>query len=203
MKHALFIIALALAFAIPAQAQAANRDQQRTEIQRMKADVLDKLYRAEPQAQRQISKAAGYAVFSSADVAAIFVSGSLGHGVAHNNSNKDETYMQMASAGVGLGLGVKDFKTVFIFGDKKAYHDFVTTGLDLSGNVDVAVKGGQNGGAVTGAVEVMPSVRVYQMTESGLLAQVMLKGTKYWRDDDLNNYDQTSAIETRTTTYNQ
>lgn len=190
MKHFVLALALISAFAIPASA--ATRDEQRTEIQKMKSIVLNKLYIAAPEAERQIAKASGYAVFSSADLAAIFVSGSYGHGIAHNNDNGDETYMQMASAGVGLGLGVKDYRTIFVFDNPKVFRDFTTTGLDLSGHIDIAAKGGESGGAITGATNILPGVRVYQLTEAGLLAQVMLKGTKFWRDAELNSYDQSS-----------
>ncbi len=192
MKHSIFIFALALICSFSFQAQAETRDDRRMEIQDMKGAVLDKLYDFAPIAERQIAEAAGYAVFSSADVAAVFVSGSYGRGVAHNNQNDDETYMRMASLGAGLGLGVKDFRTIFIFDTPKSFYDFTTTGLDLSGHVDVAAKGGEAGGAITGAVDILTGVRVYQLTEAGLLAQVMLKGTKFWRDEDLNQYDRSS-----------
>jgi lipid-binding SYLF domain-containing protein len=202
MKQVIFLLALALVFGFFIPAQAATRDEQRMEIQKMRSTVLNKLYKAEPEAEEKIAQAAGYAVFSSADLAAIFVSGSYGHGLAHNNNNGSETYMQMASLGAGLGLGVKDFRAVFVFDNQKVFDDFVTTGLDLSGHVDIAAKGGGAGGAVSGAQDVLPGVRVYQLTESGLLAQVMLKGTKYWRDDDLNDYDRSSDAG-RTFNYNQ
>ncbi len=192
MKHSIFIIALGMICALSTQAQAATQDEQRVAIQNMQVTVLNTLYHAQPSARQEIKKAAGYAVFSSAGVAAIYFSGSYGHGLAHNNHNGDETYMQMASAGVGLGLGVKDYRTVFIFKTSQALNDFETTGLDLSGNLDLAAKQGVKGGAVGGAQDILPGVRVYQVTETGLLAQVMLEGTKYWRDSALNEYDESS-----------
>jgi lipid-binding SYLF domain-containing protein len=192
MKHSIFILAVAVVCVLAFQVQAATRGEQRTEIQTMKVDVLNRLYDVAPQAERQISEAAGYAVFSSADLAAVFVSGSYGRGVAYNNRNREEIYMRMASLGGGLGLGIKDFRTIFIFDNPQSFHDFTTTGLDLSAHADIAVKGGESGGALTGAVDVLPGVKVYQLTEAGLLAQMMLKGTKYWRDEDLNQYEKSS-----------
>ena len=197
MKHLTSILALALIFAFSAQAHAASRDEQRTEVQKIESATLKNLYKAHPAAKKEISKAVGYAVFSSATVAVGFFSGSYGHGLAHDNRNSDETYMQMAAAGVGLGLGVKDFRVVFVFNNADSFHDFVQTGLDLSGHADLAAKQGVKGGAVSGVEDVLPGVKVYQMTETGLLAQVMLKGTKYWRDSDLIQYDQSSNANTR------
>jgi len=200
MKH--LILAIAFLCLLPTLAHAATRDEQRQEIQKMQSHVLARLYKAHPGAEQVIGKAAGYAVFSSADLAVIFFSGSVGHGLAHNNLDGKETYMQMASAGVGLGVGVKDFRAVFVFDTPAAYHDFVTTGLDLSGNLDVAAKQGRQGGSISGAQDVLPGVKVYQLTNTGLMAQAMLKGTKYWRDGDLNDYDKPDAATTREQ-YNQ
>jgi lipid-binding SYLF domain-containing protein len=199
MKTAIkrLVLAVAIICVIPFSAEAASRNEQRAGIQKMQSDVLGKLYRTQPGAEKEIASAVGYAVFSSADVAALFVSGSYGHGLAHNNSTGKETYMQMASAGVGLGIGIKDFRAVFIFNDANAFKDFTETGLDLSGHADVAVKQGAKGEAVSGAVDILPGVKVYQLTDSGLLAQVMLKGTKYWQDSDLNEYDRSTDASGR------
>jgi lipid-binding SYLF domain-containing protein len=188
------ILALALLCLLPFAASAENRKEERANIQRMQSDVLARLYRAHPGAEKEIAHAAGYAVFNSSDVAALFVSGSFGHGIAHNNRTGRETYMKMAAAGVGLGLGIKNFRAVFIFNNQDAYHDFVTTGLDLSGHADAIAKRGARGRSITGAADILPGVRVYQLTDTGLLAQVMLKGTKYWRDEDLNGYDRSSEV---------
>jgi len=198
MKKFILALTLTLMTMMPAVSHAATRDEQRAEIQKMQTNVLNRLYRAQPSAKGAIGSAAGYAVFSSADVAAIFFSGSYGHGIAHNNHTGKETYMQMASAGIGLGLGVKDFRAVFVFDSEDALHNFVATGLDLSGHLDAAIKQGSNGGALTGATDILPGVHVYQLTNTGLLAEAMLKGTKYWRDGDLNEVDQESKLDTRT-----
>ena len=184
MKY-LMMVAVALMYLLPAAAQASPADQT-TVIHRMESDTLTRLYREKPDTQREIKDAVGYAVFSSGELAVLWVSAGYGHGVAHSNHDGKNTYMKMATAGVGLGLGAKDFNTVFIFHDASAYNSFITTGLDLSGTADVAAKAGTNGGAVSGGADVLAGVQVYQLTNSGLLAQAMIRGTKYWRDDSLN-----------------
>jgi len=190
MKYFTSILLLAFTLAFSAQtAHAATRDEQRSEIQKMQTHVLDRLYEAHPGAEKKIANAVGYAVFSSADVAIGFFSGTYGHGIAHDNTTGQETYMQMAAAGVGLGLGVKDFRVVFVFNDAEAFNDFLKTGLDLSGHADLAAKQGAKGKAVGGEEDILPGVRVYQLTDTGLMAQAMLKGTKYWGDDELNQHD--------------
>jgi len=39
----------------------------------------------------------------------------------------------------------------------------------------------------SGAVEIAPGVWVYQITKNGLALQLTLQGTKYYKDDDLND----------------
>jgi lipid-binding SYLF domain-containing protein len=181
------IIVLVLLLALPCTAQAASRAEQQQSIQKTRAEVLSHLYKLNPSTKDEVRRAAGYAVFSSANLAAIFISGGYGYGVAHDNRTGKDTYMKMASAGVGLGVGVRDFRAVFIFSDQKDYRSFVDKGLDLSGQAGIAAKAGVSGGATGGAASLLPSgIRVYQLTETGLIAQVMVQGTKYWKDIYLN-----------------
>ncbi len=178
---------MTLAFvAWPLSARADSPEDQRAAIQKMEGDTLARLYREKPDTQREIQSAVGYAVFSSGELAVLWISAGYGHGVAHNNNNAEDIYMQMAKGGVGLGLGAKDFNTVFVFHDAASFEKFTTTGLDLSGTADAAAKAGEKGGAVSGAADILPGTRIYQLTDTGLIAQAMLQGTKYWRDDALN-----------------
>jgi lipid-binding SYLF domain-containing protein len=180
------ILTLALILALPVPAVAASRAEQQAQIQHMRADTLAKLYKAQPGAEGEIRSAYGYSVFSSANLTAFFLTAAYGYGIAHDNRAGGDTYMQMASGGVGLGLGAKDFRVVFIFANKDAYNNFIYQGLDLSGQADAAAKAGAKGGAVSGAEDISPGVRVYQMTETGLALQLTLQGTKYWKDSYLN-----------------
>jgi lipid-binding SYLF domain-containing protein len=141
MKY-LMMIAVALVYFLPAPARAENAADQISAIHKMEQNTLERLYKEKPGARREISRAAGYAVFSSGELAVVWVSAGYGHGVAHSNRDTKDTYMKMANAGVGLGLGVKDFNTVFVFHDPKTFQNFITTGLDLSGTADMAAKAG-------------------------------------------------------------
>jgi lipid-binding SYLF domain-containing protein len=185
IRHLLTV--LAVLTMLPLSANAASREEQRASIQSTRADVLTQLYKVQPQAQKEIANSYGYAVFSNAGVTAFFLTAAYGYGVARINPAGPDTYMQMAAGGVGLGLGVKDFKAVFLFRDKAAYDNFVTQGVDFSGQADAAAKVGTKGGAVGGAADVLPGVRVYQLTHTGLALQATLQGTKYWKDADLNS----------------
>ena len=94
--------------------------------------------------------------------------------------------MKMVSAGAGLGIGVKDYRVIFVFETDDALAHFLNSGWSGSGQADAAAKAGKKGGAYSGAVEVEPGVWVYQITKNGLALQLTLQGTKYYKDDDLN-----------------
>jgi hypothetical protein len=45
---------------------------------------------------------------------------------------------------------------------------------------------GDEGAAYQGAMSVSPGVWMYQLTDTGVAAELTGKGTKYYKDDDLN-----------------
>jgi hypothetical protein len=157
----------------------------------MKKNTLAELYRIRPQAKFQIAKAAGYAVFSDANINVIFASFGGGYGVVKNNEappasgrgikkhnkNGKHTYMKMGEVGIGLGLGVKDFRTIFIFHDHNTMNRFIKSGWELGGYADAAAKASDKGGAV-GEEILLDNITIYQLTESGLALQATIKGTK-------------------------
>jgi lipid-binding SYLF domain-containing protein len=63
---------------------------------------------------------------------------------------------------------------------------FIESGWEFGGQATAAASNGQEGGAYQGAASVSPDVWMYQLTDQGLAAEITAKGTKYWKDDDLN-----------------
>jgi len=151
----------------------------------MRDEVLTELYKVRPQAKAEIAKAPGYAVFNNADVNVIFVSVGGGHGVVTDNKTGKATFMKMGAAGVGLGLGVKDFRAVFIFHNRETMTKFINSGWEFGGHADAAAKASDKGAAVGGEA-LLSDITIYQLTQSGLALQATVKGTKYWKDDELN-----------------
>jgi lipid-binding SYLF domain-containing protein len=88
---------------------------------------------------------------------------------------------------VGFGAGVKDFRAVFIFDDRLVMENFINSGWSFGGGADAAVTAEETEGAATsGAIDVAPGVRVYQLTKNGLALSATVNGTKYWVDKDVN-----------------
>lgn len=160
-------------------------EQKRQEVLQMKNQTLADLYRLKPGSKSLIQNAPGYAVFSNLNVNIIFASFAGGYGVVKDNTTGRHTYMKMGEAGIGLGLGAKDFRAVFVFHDRKTMYRFIDSGWEFGGHADAAAKADEKGAAIGGEA-VIDNITVYQLTKTGLALQATVKGTKYWKDDELN-----------------
>lgn len=154
-------------------------------IDNMAANTLQRLYVEEGSTKQDINNAAGYGVFSNANVNVIFVSGGGGYGVVVDRAGR-KTYMKMALGGIGLGIGAKDYRQVLIFRDENTLQNFVDKGWEFGGHADAAAKAGETGGEASGEGDINDDITVYSMTETGLALQATVTGSKYWKDKELN-----------------
>ena len=161
-------------------------EEERAEVRKMKNEVLAEVYKEKPELKSRIKKAAGYGVFSNLGINVLLLSTARGGGMVVDNATGKETFMNVGSVGAGVGMGVKDFRVVFIFYDKKVLKDFVEKGWEFGGQADAAAKSEEKGGSAEGSASVQTGMEIYQFTESGLALQATIQGTKYWKDKDLN-----------------
>jgi len=103
-----------------------------------------------------------------------------------DKKTKKDIFMKMIEGQVGLGLGVKKFRQVWVFYTRTALNKFVNSGWELGGQGTAAAKTGSTGGDMTGAIAVDENILLYQLTDDGLALELTGKGTKYYKDDDLN-----------------
>lgn len=160
--------------------------QQRQEILKKSDDTLKALYQAQPKAKELIAKSAGYATFSNFGMKILIAGGGTGTGVVINQASKKPIYMNMAEVQAGLGIGIKSFQNIFVFQTQAALNDFVNSGWTFGGQVTAAAKYEASGSAYQNGTVVAPGVLMYQLTDSGLAAEITGKGTKYYKDSDLN-----------------
>jgi len=158
----------------------------REEAQKMANETLERLYKAQPSAKQAVAKAAGYAVFSNFGLKILVAGSGKGDGLAFNNSTKAVTYMKMFEVQAGLGIGVKKFRLVWVFEKQKDLDNFIKSGWELGGQASAAAQTGDKGTSFAGAMSVSPGVWLYQLTDDGLAVELTAKGTKYYRDDELN-----------------
>lgn len=161
-------------------------EEQRQEILEMRETTLNDLYKQLPGAKEVVENSIGYAVFTNVGINLLAISTANGSGVAHDKETGADTFMKMFSAGVGIGLGIKDFRGVFVFFTQEAFDNFVNKGWQAGAQVDAAAKSGEKGDALAAAIDVGPGIILYQLTETGLALQATIQGTKYWKDEELN-----------------
>ena len=157
----------------------------KSDIDKMEGQILAKLYKIQPGAKKTIENAAGYATFSNFGVKIFFAGSGKGAGVAVAKG-KGRTYMKMFEVQAGLGFGVKKFSLVWVFDNASALDKFINSGWEIGGQASATAKKGAKGDAYTGAMSVSPGIWLYQMAGDGLALELTGKGTKYYKDDELN-----------------
>ncbi len=185
------ILGFALAVA-PVVAQEAGQkseaewNSQKVEAKRSQIDAtagaaLDQLLKSNQNAKDLYEKCYGWAAFDNLKLG-FFFSGGGGKGEAVEKATGKKTYMSMGSAGFGLAFGGKKYQVVFLFQTKAAFDAFVNNGWQAQGSAS-GTAGKAQGGAQTGFVNGMA---IYQIASTGLMANVDLTGSKYFKDKDLN-----------------
>jgi len=188
-KPKVILVALICAFALLAHAdddKAKEIAKEQKEIRTNTQKILQRLYKAQPAAKAAVQQGAGYAVFSNTGVKILMAGSGKGAGVAVNNKTRKETFMKMVELQAGLGFGVKKFSVIFVFDNDSALNGFINSGWEFGGQATAAAKTKDKGGSMAGATSVSDGVWMYQMTDKGLAAEITAKGTKYYKDDDLN-----------------
>ena len=160
--------------------------EQRQDILIKNQATLKRLYEVQPKAKELIEKSVGYATFSNFGMKILIAGGGTGSGVVIEKASNKHIYMNMAEVQAGLGLGIKSFQNIFVFQTEAALNEFVNSGWTFGGQVTAAAKYEKDGGAYQDATVVAPGVLMYQLTDSGLAAEITGKGTKYYKNTDLN-----------------
>ena len=161
-------------------------EQQRADIKKMANETLERLYTTQPSAKKAIQKAAGYAVFSNFGMKILFAGGGSGKGLAVINKSGQTTFMKLVEVQAGLGMGVKKFRLIWIFENQSDLDSFINSGWEFGGQATAAAQASGEGGALAGAMSVKPGVWLYQLTDDGLALELTAKGTKYYKDNNLN-----------------
>jgi len=186
MNRRMMVLTMAAALAAPGIAFAADKAKEQAEVRKAGQDALAAVYKVAPLARKAVESAAGYAAFSNFGMKILVAGGGSGKGIAVNNKTKAMTYMKMAEIQAGLGFGAKKFQVVWVFETEAALNNFVNSGWEFGGQATAAAKAGDKGSAYQGALAVSPGVWIYQITDKGLALELTAKGTKYYKDTDLN-----------------
>jgi lipid-binding SYLF domain-containing protein len=158
-----------------------ERDAKRAKIDETAQQALDELFTKSVKAETLFEKAYGWAVFDNLKLA-IIISGGGGNGVAVEKGTGDRTYMKMGTAGIGLGLGGQTYQVIMFFQDKGTFVNFVENGWQADAGVTAAA--GTEG--VNPSVGFVNGLAIFKITDTGLMANADIAGTKYWKNKKLN-----------------
>ena len=187
MNGRIIVLAMACLLVAPGSVFAKkSKTEEQAEVRDAAQSALDMLYKTQPSARKAVESAAGYAAFSNFGMKILVAGSGTGKGLAVNNRSKQQTYMKMAEIQAGLGFGVKKFKLIWVFATPQALDKFVNSGWEVGAQATAAAKSGDKGEAYQGAVAISPDVYLYQLSDKGLALELTAKGTKYYKDDDLN-----------------
>ena len=186
MRNVMTLLALTALLFGPSLAFADAKSDARAEQKRISAETLQQLYKVQPKARQAIEKSAGYATFSNFGMKILVAGGGSGKGVAVDRKTGKHTYMKMGEIQAGIGIGVKKFNVVFVFETPDKLDQFINQGWEFGAQTTAAATTGDQGASMQGALAVSPGVWMYQLTDKGLALEATAKGTKYWKDSDLN-----------------
>jgi lipid-binding SYLF domain-containing protein len=161
-------------------------DEARAKVRQVSSEVLERLYKAQPSSRKAIADSKGFATFSKWGLTLGVVGGGIGKGLAVSKPSGKETFMRYVEGSAGFGLGIKKYDLVFVFLTEKARTEFIEQGWEYSGQATAAATDGSGGIAIDGAISVSPGVWLFQNTSKGLIAEIGIKGTKYYKDPNLN-----------------
>jgi lipid-binding SYLF domain-containing protein len=185
MSRTTFALA-ALAVCFATSSLAATVEEKRAAVRQGAQQTLEQLYKLQPRAKAAVEKAAGHAVFSNFGMKIFVAGGGQGQGLAVDRASGQETFMRMVEVQAGLGFGVKKFQLVWLFETKEAFDNFVNSGWEIGAQTSAVVQYNQQGAFASGAMSVSPGIWVYQIAGDGLALELTAKGTKYYKDTDLN-----------------
>lgn len=154
----------------------------RRQIDKVAASTLATVLHSSRGAEALFEQAYGYAVFDSSKTSFLITTG-RGIGVAVRKEDGERTYMHVASAGVNLGAGIQFYRGLFLFETQEAFDRFVNQGWQAD-----ATAGATLGKASLEAqAKFTNGMAYYQISETGIMLDANLTGTKYWKSGELNS----------------
>lgn len=154
----------------------------RREIDAIAESTLSRVLSSNAGAKELFEKSYGYAVFDSSKASFLITTG-RGVGVAIRKSDGKKTYMHVATAGVNVGAGLQFYQGLFLFETSNSFNRFVNQGW----------QGDATAGATLGKASLEAQAKFtngmayYQISETGIMLDANLTGTKYWKSKELNS----------------
>ncbi|WP_296654535.1 YSC84-related protein [Paraburkholderia sp.] len=157
-----------------------SADARRQSIDAAVDGTLSRLYQTVPGSREFVGQARGILVFPSVVQAGVAIGGEHGDG-ALRVGGSTTGYFSTTSVSVGATLGVQSKSVVYLFMTQNALDKFrQSEGWSVGGDASVAIVNVGANGTVNTATATRP-VEVFVLTNSGLIGNLSLEGTKITR----------------------
>jgi hypothetical protein len=152
----------------------------------MKDRALEQVYAKKPEAKQDVESAPGYMVVDGLAWGFGFLGSGGGYGVAVDNATKQVTYMRHWHFMPGFGIAGKGYKEIVVFENAETFKKFTTGKWDTGGNAEAAFNFGETGGSALASGSFDKKVKVYEVTNDGIVLRASIPITNYTRDKKLN-----------------
>ncbi|TAM03647.1 MAG: hypothetical protein EPN70_13715 [Paraburkholderia sp.] len=157
-----------------------SADARRQSIDAAVDGALSRLYQTVPGAREFVGQARGILVFPSVVQAGVAIGGEHGDG-ALRVGGSTTGYFSTTSVSVGATLGVQSKSVVYLFMTQDALDKFrQSEGWSVGGDASVAIVNVGANGTLNTVTATRP-VEVFVLTNSGLIGNLSLEGTKITR----------------------
>jgi lipid-binding SYLF domain-containing protein len=154
----------------------------RKEIDAVAAKTLEAVLKNSAAAKSLYEKSYGYAAFDSRKSSFLITAGK-GLGVAVRNDSGERTYMHVGTLGANIGAGVQFYQGLFLFENKQAFDSFVNQGWQADAGAGATL----GKASLEAQAKFTNGMAYYQLSETGILLDASLSGTKYWKSKELND----------------
>jgi len=186
MQRRKFLVIGSAIAAVGTLAQAkGDKAEKQSEVREKAMQALQDFYKADPRLKDAISKAPGYAVFTTYGLS-FGLGGAGGKGIAHDSKTSKNTYMSIGQASAGLQLGASNTRYLFVFDSPTVLADFVDKGWDASASAAAGVGAGGSAANIGAGAGNIQGGKMYSLTKAGLQTGAAVSGLKAWKDKDLN-----------------
>lgn len=142
--------------------------------------TLAELIEKQPEAQADVERAVGHAVFSNRSAKIPFVGAGDGIGVVLDAKTGDRTYLKVRRLDVGGGLGVREFRLVVIFFEEEPMKKLASGKLEIGAGVEAGAGEkdvGTGAGGIAGSRK--EDFVLYQLADTGVSATITVRVIRY------------------------
>jgi lipid-binding SYLF domain-containing protein len=159
---------------LPACTTAPKSDSARADLDNSVAQAMADFRRADPDIQKFLDTAYGYAIFPSVGKGAAGVGGAFGHGEVFEQGRKIG-YCSLSQATIGFQLGGQAYSELIVFENKAALDRFTSGSFAFAAQASaVALKAGASTNA-----KYANGVAVFTVTKGGLMYEASVGGQKF------------------------